>query len=113
MAADGSLRFDTGINTEGFKDGISVLSKAMDRLTKAVDQLSSNIITRFGATEHSMQKVAEGAEKASEEIESIGSSADRSTERVKACKNRWMQSACIQCRTLLLMWQPQPQYLFQ
>ena len=83
MAADGSLRFDTGINTEGFKDGISVLSKAMDRLTKAVDQLSSNIITRFGATEHSMQKVAEGAEKASEEIESIGSSADRSTERVK------------------------------
>lgn len=88
MAADGSLRFDTGINTEGFKDGISVLSKAMDRLTKAVDQLSSNIITRFGATEHSMQKVAEGAEKASEEIESIGSSADRSTERVKSLQEQ-------------------------
>lgn len=88
MAADGSLRFDTGINTEGFKDGISVLSKAMDRLTKAVDQLFSNIITRFGATEHSMQKVAEGAEKASEEIESIGSSADRSTERVKSLQEQ-------------------------
>ena len=88
MAADGSLRFDTGINTEGFKDGISVLSKAMDRLTKAVDQLSSNIITRFGATEYSMQKVAEGAEKASEEIESIGSSADRSTERVKSLQEQ-------------------------
>lgn len=88
MAADGSLRFDTGINTEGFKDGISVLSKAKDRLTKAVDQLSSNIITRFGATEHSMQKVAEGAEKASEEIESIGSSADRSTERVKSLQEQ-------------------------
>ena len=76
MAADGSLRFDTAVNTEGFKDGISVLSKAMDRLTKAVDQLSSNIITRFGATEQAMQKVAEGAEKASEEIESIGSFGD-------------------------------------
>ena len=88
MAADGSLRFDTAVNTEGFKDGISVLSKAMDRLTKAVDQLSSNIITRFGATEHSMQKVAEGAEKASEEIESIGSSADRSTERVKSLQEQ-------------------------
>lgn len=88
MAADGSLRFDTGINTEGFKDGISVLSKAMDRLTKAVDQLSSNIITRFGATEQAMQKVAEGAEKASEEIESIGSSADRSTERVKSLQEQ-------------------------
>lgn len=88
MAADGSLRFDTGINTEGFKDGISVLSKAMDRLTKAVDQLSSNIITRFGAAEHSMQKVAEGAEKATEEIESIGSSADRSTERVKSLQEQ-------------------------
>lgn len=88
MAADGSLRFDTAVNTEGFKDGISALSKAMDRLTKAVDQLSSNIITRFGATEHSMQKVAEGAEKASEEIESIGSSADRSTERVKSLQEQ-------------------------
>lgn len=88
MAADGSLRFDTAVNTEGFKDGISVLSKAMDRLTKAVDQLSSNIITRFGATEQAMQKVAEGAEKASEEIESIGSSADRSTERVKSLQEQ-------------------------
>lgn len=88
MAADGSLRFDTAVNTEGFKDGISVLSKAMDRLTKAVDQLSSNIITRFGTTEQAMQKVAEGAEKASEEIESIGSSADRSTERVKSLQEQ-------------------------
>ena len=92
MAADGSLRFDTAVNTEGFKDGISVLSKAMDRLTKAVDQLSSNIMTRFGTTEQAMQKVAEGAEKASEEIESIGSSADRSTERVKSlARTDWMQ----------------------
>lgn len=88
MAADGSLRFDTAVNTEGFKDGISVLSKAMDRLTKAVDQLSSNIMTRFGTTEQAMQKVAEGAEKASEEIESIGSSADRSTERVKSLQEQ-------------------------
>lgn len=88
MAADGSLRFDTAVNTEGFKDGISVLSKAMDRLTKAVDQSSSNIMTRFGTTEQAMQKVAEGAEKASEEIESIGSSADRSTERVKSLQEQ-------------------------
>lgn len=88
MAADGSLRFDTAVNTERFKDGISVLSKAMDRLTKAVDQLSSNIMTRFGTTEQAMQKVAEGAEKASEEIESIGSSADRSTERVKSLQEQ-------------------------
>ena len=58
MAADGSLRFDTGIDTEGFKDGISTLNKAMDRLTKAVDQLSSNIINRFGSAEQSMQKIA-------------------------------------------------------
>lgn len=41
MAADGSLKFDTKINVKGFEEGISTLSKAMDRLTKAVDRLSS------------------------------------------------------------------------
>ena len=41
--SDGSLRFDTAINIDGFEDGISTLSKAMDRLTKAVDRLSTNL----------------------------------------------------------------------
>lgn len=43
MAADGSLKFDTKINVEGFEEGISTLSKAMDRLTGAVNRLSSNL----------------------------------------------------------------------
>lgn len=36
MAADGSLRFDTAVNTEGFKDGTSSIKKAADRCAKAV-----------------------------------------------------------------------------
>ena len=88
MAADGSLRFDTGIDTEGFKDGISTLNKAMDRLTKAVDQLSSNIINRFGSAEQSMQKIAGEAQDASKEVDSIGDSADRSTAKVKSLQEQ-------------------------
>lgn len=36
MAADGSLRFDTQINTEGFIDGTSSIKKAVDKCAKAV-----------------------------------------------------------------------------
>lgn len=47
MAADGSLKFDTKINTEGFEAGISSLKDAMERLIKSVDGLSNNMIKSF------------------------------------------------------------------
>ena len=37
MAADGSLRFDTKINTDGFEDGVSSIRKAADRCAKALE----------------------------------------------------------------------------
>ena len=43
MAADGSLKFDTKIDTSGLEKGTGTLEKAFDRLTKAVDRLSDNI----------------------------------------------------------------------
>lgn len=47
MAADGSLRFDTGINTEGFKDGTSSIKKAADRCAKAVGASGREINSLF------------------------------------------------------------------
>ena len=59
--SDGSLRFDTAINIDGFEDGISTLSKAMDRLTKAVDRLSTNILNRFNGAGQAMAETASSA----------------------------------------------------
>ena len=47
MAADGSLKFDTKIDTSGLEKGTGTLEKAFDRLTKAVDRLSDNISSAF------------------------------------------------------------------
>lgn len=47
MAADGSLRFDTVVNTEGFKDGTSSIKKAADRCAKAVGAAGREINSLF------------------------------------------------------------------
>ena len=47
MAADGSLKFDTKIDTSGLEKGTGTLEKALERLTKAVDRLSDNISNVF------------------------------------------------------------------
>lgn len=83
MAADGSLKFDTKINVEGFEEGISTLSKAMDRLTGAVNRLSSNILSRFNGAGQVITKTAQSAGEASDAVESIGESADGSLKDVK------------------------------
>ena len=77
MAADGSLKFDTKINVKGFEEGISTLSKAMDRLTKAVDRLSSNILSRFNGAGQAVAETTQSAEMTSDAVESIGDAADK------------------------------------
>lgn len=47
MAADGSLRFDIAVNTEGFKDGTSSIKKAADRCAKAVGAAGREINSLF------------------------------------------------------------------
>ncbi|MFR6347601.1 MAG: hypothetical protein ACLUN9_12690 [Enterocloster aldenensis] len=72
MAADGSLKFDTKINVEGFEEGISTLSKAMDRLTGAVNRLSSNILSRFNGAGQAITKTAQSAGEASTQLNPLG-----------------------------------------
>lgn len=85
---DGSLRFDTAINIDGFEDGISTLSKAMDRLTKAVDRLSSNILSRFNGAGQALAETASSAEKTSDAVESVGNAADKSAAQVKSLREQ-------------------------
>ena len=88
MAADGSLKFDTKINVEGFEEGISTLSKAMDRLTKAVDRLSSNILSRFNGAGQAVAETTQSAEMTSDAVESIGDAADKSAEQIKSLQEQ-------------------------
>ena len=88
MAADGSLKFDTKINVEGFEEGISALSKAMDRLTSAVNRLSSNILSRFNGAGQAITETAQSAGEASDAVESVGSAADESAKHVKSLQEQ-------------------------
>ncbi|ANU48859.1 hypothetical protein ADH76_27815 [Enterocloster clostridioformis] len=88
MAADGSLNFDTKINVKGFEEGISTLSKAMDRLTKAVDGLSSNILNRFNVAGQAMAETSSSAEATSDAVESVGTAADESAKHVKSLQEQ-------------------------
>lgn len=78
MAADGSLKFDTKVNTEGFDAGMSTLTKAVERLSGLIEDLSKKMdggFTGAGNTAASTAKdidtVAESAKKAREEVERL------------------------------------------
>lgn len=71
MAADGSIKFDTKVNTDGFDEGISILSKAMDKLTNAVDRLSDNIIKRFNGIQTAAENISQGTKTAEEGVDQI------------------------------------------
>ena len=93
--SDGSLKFDTKINVEGFEEGLSTLSKAMDRLTQAVKSLSSNILNAFGgagqAVTETAQKVEETTQKAEETadaVDTIGEAAEKSAAEVKSLQEQ-------------------------
>lgn len=88
MASDGSLKFDTKIDVEGFEEGISTLSKAMDRLTSAVNRLSSNILSRFNGAGQAITETAQIAGEASDAVESVGSAADESAKHVKSLQEQ-------------------------
>lgn len=88
MAADGSLKFDTAINIDGFEEGISTLSKAMDRLTKAVDRLSTNILNHFNGAGQAMAETGQAAQSTSEAVDTIGESADQSAKQIKSLQEQ-------------------------
>ena len=61
--ADGSLKFDTKIDTGEFDKSIASLSKAVERFSAAVDKLSGNIANSFQGAGTAVQKTGEKAAK--------------------------------------------------
>lgn len=95
MAADGSLKFDTKIDTSDFDTSISTLEKALDRLSKSVDKLSGYISKSFQgvAAEAStaakeVDAVETAAGSASKQVESIGDAAEKSERQVKSLQEQ-------------------------
>lgn len=79
MAADGSLIFDTKVDTTGFEKGNDSLLKAAERLTAAIENLSTRMDHSFsssGSSAASMSRevdnVTESTRKAREEMERLG-----------------------------------------
>lgn len=81
MATDGSagsLKFDTKINTEGFDAGMSTLTKAVEKLSGLIENLTNRMEGSFSgagsAAQTAAQKVdtvAESARKAAAELERL------------------------------------------
>lgn len=78
MAADGSLKFDTRIDTSGFDAGLNTLTKAVDRLSTLVEDLTKKMGGWFGGTgkaaataSRDIDGVADSAKKAASEVERL------------------------------------------
>ena len=78
MAADGSLKFDTKVNTEGFDAGMSTLTKAVEKLSGLIENLSKKMEGGFSGAGNAatsaakdIDTVAESAKKAREEVERL------------------------------------------
>ena len=76
--SDGSLKFDTKINTEGFDAGLSTLTKAVEKLSGLIENLTNRMEGAFSgagsAAQTAAQKVdtvAESARKAAAEMERL------------------------------------------
>lgn len=76
--SDGSLKFDTKINTEGFDAGLSTLTKAVEKLSGLIENLTNRMEGSFSgagsAAQTAAQKVdtvAESARKAAAELERL------------------------------------------
>lgn len=79
MAADGSLRFETKIDTSDFDASISTLEKALDRLSNAVNKLSGNLMTAFQSAGNAAETTADKAQEAAQGIDTVAESAKEAT----------------------------------
>lgn len=88
MAYDGSLNFDTKVNTDGFGEGISTLNRAIDRLSHVIDRLSKSITGAFQNMGNSAEAVSVKSDKAATGIDGIGQAAEQSEAKVKSLQEQ-------------------------
>lgn len=88
MAADGSLKFDTKVDTTGFEEGSSSLKGAMEKLTTVIEKLSDNIVRSFDGAGKSAENVGQQAECAAEKVDDIAEAAKKAQKDTKSLEEQ-------------------------
>lgn len=88
MAADGSLKFDTKIDTTDFDKSIATLEKALDRFSAAIDRLSEKIVSSFQGAGTAAQDVGQKAQEASKGVDAIGEAAESAEKKVESLEEQ-------------------------
>lgn len=77
MAADGSLNFDTKVNTEGFDTGITTLTKAVEKLTGVVTALTNKMESGFSGGGAAASGTAKGIDQISDSAKAAAAELER------------------------------------
>lgn len=89
--ADGSLKFDTKVDTTGFEDGTSTLKTAMEKLTSVIERLSDNIVNAFNGAGKAAENVGNQAEQAAEKVDDIAEAAKKAQKETKSLEEQMAQ----------------------
>lgn len=89
--ADGSLKFDTKVDTTGFEDGTSSLRTAMEKLTSVIERLSDNIVNAFNGAGKAAENVGNQAEQAAEKVDDIAEAAKKAQKETKSLEEQMAQ----------------------
>ena len=97
---DGSIRINTKMDSSGFDKGSDELLKAIQSLTKEIENLGQTIQTTFGQVGRSMQSATSGAKDfssaakdASKSAKDMGSAADDLDKKMGSAKSSAQQAA--------------------
>ncbi|MDR2022126.1 MAG: hypothetical protein LBQ71_02470 [Hungatella sp.] len=88
MAFDGSLKFDTKVDTSGFEEGSSSLKGAMDKLTTSIERLSDNIVKSFNGAGRAVEDTGSSAGKTAAKVEDIADAAKKAEAEAAALKKQ-------------------------
>ena len=88
MAFDGSLKFDTKVDTSGFEEGSSSLKGAMDKLTSSIERLSDNIVKSFNGAGRAVEDAGSSAGKTAAKVEDIADAAKKAEAEAAALKKQ-------------------------
>ena len=89
--ADGSLKFDTKVDTTGFEDGTSTLKTSMEKLTSVIERLSDNIVNAFNGAGKAAENVGNQAEQAAEKVDDIAEAAKKAQKETKSLEEQMAQ----------------------
>lgn len=88
MAFDGSLKFDTKVDTSGFGEGSSTLKNAMEKLTSTIERLSDNIVKSFNGAGKAVEDVGHSASNAASQVDDITKAAKKAQTEAEALKDQ-------------------------